>query len=95
MKLFDVQTCGEFLGISRQSVDRLISDKKLEAICIRSGRRKRILRVTDVSLKKFLGLKMSDPLVIEPALIHKPQRRERDENHRTDEKFSSVTEFTC
>jgi hypothetical protein len=44
------------LSTSRQSVDRLITDKRLDAIVICAGRRKRLVRISDVALKKFLGI---------------------------------------
>ena len=76
MRLFDIQSTAEFLGISRQTIDRLIQDHKLEGICIRAGKRKRVLRVTDAALKKFLGLKMSDQLIVEPAVVKKEKKEE-------------------
>jgi hypothetical protein len=77
MKLFDIETVASFLGVSRQSVGRLITDGALTAITIRSGKRKRILRVSDATLKKFLGLKPGDELALEPALVaEKKQARE-------------------
>jgi hypothetical protein len=68
VRLLDIHSTAAFLGTSRQSVNRLISDGKLEAICIRSGRRKKVLRVSDSSLKKFLNIPKSETLVIEPAV---------------------------
>jgi hypothetical protein len=52
VRLFDVQSTAA-LSISRQSVDRLITDKRLDAIVIRAGRRKRLVRISDVALKNF------------------------------------------
>jgi excisionase family DNA binding protein len=74
VKLLDVQIVAAFLGVSRQTVDRMISDGRLDAICIRSGRRKKILRIPDSSLKKFLHLPRGEALTIEPALIHETKK---------------------
>jgi hypothetical protein len=77
MKLFDVQSAAEILGISRQSVNRLIADGALHAVIIRAGRRKKVIRIPDTSLRKFLNLPRNE--VFEPAVIHE-KSKERNVN---------------
>ena len=75
MKLVDVQIAAAFLGVSRQTIGRMIEGGALMAVPIRTGRRKKVLRIPDYSLKKFLGIPEGKELVIEPALIHESTKR--------------------
>ena len=45
---------GELLGISRSSVLRMIDDGQLPAICLRSGRRKKVWRIRREVLEKWV-----------------------------------------
>lgn len=54
MKLLNIEEVAEALGVSRQTVARMIADASLPAICLRSGKRKRVLRVREEVLTKWL-----------------------------------------
>jgi excisionase family DNA binding protein len=54
MKLLTIVEVAEALGVSRATVGRMISDSSLPAICLRSGKRKRVLRVREEVLTKWL-----------------------------------------
>jgi excisionase family DNA binding protein len=52
--LLDPEQASELLGISRSSVVRLIVDGQLPAICLRSGRRKKVWRIRREVLEKWV-----------------------------------------
>ena len=79
MKLVDVQIAAAFLGVSRQTIGRMIEGGALTAVPIRTGKRKKVLPFQDYSLKKFLGIPEGKQLVIEPALIHQSPKRTEEE----------------
>lgn len=74
MKFLDVQSCADVLGVSRQTVTRMIDGGVLPAVPIRSGRRKTIQRIPDHALRKFLNLRPNEPL--EVAIIAKPKKKQ-------------------
>lgn len=45
MKLVDVQIVAAFLGVSRQTIGRMIEGGALTAVPIRTGKRKKVLRI--------------------------------------------------
>jgi excisionase family DNA binding protein len=85
MKLVDVQIAADFLGVSRQTIGRMIEGGALTAVPIRTGKRKKCLRIPDSSLKKFLGIPQGQLLIIEPALIHKSTKRTVSEQSEQEE----------
>ena len=82
MKLLDIQTTADCLGVSRQTINRMIESGALAAIPIRSGRRKTILRIPDHALRKFLNLKPSEAL--EPAIVAAPKKKPAQKDNRSD-----------
>src|SRR5690348_557730 len=52
--LLDPEQASELLGISRSSVIRMIVDGQLPAVCLRSGRRKKVWRVRREVLEKWV-----------------------------------------
>jgi excisionase family DNA binding protein len=52
--LLDPEQASELLGISRSSVIRLIVDGSLPAICLKSGRRKKVWRIRKEVLQKWV-----------------------------------------
>lgn len=50
----DPEQASELLGISRSTVIRLIVDGQLAAICLRSGRRKKVWRIRREVLEKWV-----------------------------------------
>ena len=52
--LLDPEQASEMLGISRSSVIRMIVDGQLPAICLRSGKRKRVWRIRREVLTKWV-----------------------------------------
>jgi excisionase family DNA binding protein len=57
MKLLSVEEVAEALGVSRQTVSRMIAEGSLPAICLRSGRRKKVLRIRPEALDRWLAAK--------------------------------------
>jgi excisionase family DNA binding protein len=53
-KLLTVEEVAASLFVSRATVNRMITDHQLPAVCLRSGRRKKILRVDEVDLQAFI-----------------------------------------
>jgi hypothetical protein len=76
MKLLSIEAVAEVLGMSRQSVQRMIDGGALQAICLRAGKRKRVLRIRDDVLKKFLNIGKSEPFEPEPALLISTKKRQ-------------------
>jgi excisionase family DNA binding protein len=54
MKLLTPESVAEQLAVSRSTVLRLIADKSLPAVCLRSGRRKKVWRVREEVLQKWV-----------------------------------------
>jgi excisionase family DNA binding protein len=59
-KLLCVAETAEALGVSRQTVNRLIIEGSLPAICLRSGRRKKTWRIRAELLDKWILQKERD-----------------------------------
>jgi excisionase family DNA binding protein len=57
VKLLSVEEVAEALGVSRQTVSRMITEGSLPAICLRSGRRKKVLRIRPEALERWLAAK--------------------------------------
>ena len=55
--LLTPEEAAKFLSMSRSSVLRLISDGNLPAVCLKSGRRKKTLRVRPEQLQRWLNVK--------------------------------------
>lgn len=53
-KLLTVNQVGEMLLLSRQSVQRMIDEKILPALCVRSGRRKKVWRIDEADLERWV-----------------------------------------
>lgn len=60
MKLLSIQETAERLGISRQTVMRLISEGALLAICLRSGRRKKLWKIRPEQLDRWIMQKEAE-----------------------------------
>ena len=54
MKLLTPETVAESLSVSRSTVLRMISDGSLPAVCLRSGKRKKVWRVRPEQLERWL-----------------------------------------
>jgi excisionase family DNA binding protein len=54
MKLLSVEEVAETLGVSRQTVSRMIAEGALPALCLRSGRRKKVWRVRAELLDRWI-----------------------------------------
>jgi len=54
MKLLSVEAVAEALDVSRQTVTRMIADGALPAICVRSGRRKKVWRIRAEQLERWV-----------------------------------------
>jgi excisionase family DNA binding protein len=57
MKLLTPEQIAETLSISRSSVRRLIIEGTLPAVCLRSGRRKKVYRVREEVLERWVAIK--------------------------------------
>jgi len=57
MKLLSVEAAAEVLDVSRQTVTRMIADGQLPAVCLRSGKRKKIWRIRSEQLERWLTQK--------------------------------------
>jgi excisionase family DNA binding protein len=53
-KLLTIEEVSAVLSVSRATVNRMIVDHQLPAVCLRSGRRKKILRVDETDLQAFI-----------------------------------------
>lgn len=60
MKLLTIEEVSAALWVSRATVGRMIADHQLAAVCLRTGRRKKILRVDEVDLQAFIETLKSD-----------------------------------
>jgi excisionase family DNA binding protein len=54
VRLLTPEAAAEQLAVSRSTVLRMISDGQLPAICLRSGRRKKVWRVREEVLQKWI-----------------------------------------
>ncbi len=54
MKLLTPKNVAESLNVSRSTVLRMISDGSLPAVCLRSGKRKKVWRVRPEILERWL-----------------------------------------
>src|SRR5262245_14996191 len=54
MKLLTPESVSEQLAVSRSTVLRMISDGALPAVCLRSGRRKKVWRVRQEQLERWV-----------------------------------------
>lgn len=54
MKLLSVEEAADTLGVSRQTVTRMIAEGSLPAILLRSGRRKKVWRLRPEVLEKWI-----------------------------------------
>lgn len=54
MKLLTPENVAESLNVSRSTVLRMIGDGSLPAVCLRSGKRKKVWRVRPEILEKWL-----------------------------------------
>jgi excisionase family DNA binding protein len=62
VKLLSVNEVAECLGISRWTVANMIAEGALPAICLRSGRRKKVWRVRPEQLEKWVVAKERETL---------------------------------
>ena len=65
--LLDPEQASELLGISRSSVVRLILDNALPAICLRSGKRKKVWRIRREVLEKWVIGKEREQVKRQPS----------------------------
>src|SRR5262245_11225332 len=54
MKLLTPESVAEQLAVSRSTVLRMIADGALPAVCLRSGRRKKVWRVREEQLERWV-----------------------------------------
>jgi excisionase family DNA binding protein len=54
MRLLTPETVAEQLSVSRSTVLRMIQDGALPAVCLRSGRRKKVWRVREEVLQRWV-----------------------------------------
>jgi excisionase family DNA binding protein len=54
VKLLTPEVVAEQLAVSRSTVLRMIADGALPAVCLRSGRRKKVWRVREEMLQKWI-----------------------------------------
>jgi excisionase family DNA binding protein len=54
MKLLTPEIVAKTLAVSRSTVLRMIADGALPAVCLRSGKRKKVWRVRDEVLQKWI-----------------------------------------
>jgi excisionase family DNA binding protein len=54
MKLLSVESVADSLGVSRQTIMRMILDNTLPAIVLRSGKRKKLWRIRAEQLEQWL-----------------------------------------
>jgi excisionase family DNA binding protein len=54
MKLLSLEAVAETLAVSRQTIQRMIDTGAFPAICVRSGRRKKLWRVRPEQLQQWL-----------------------------------------
>ena len=57
MKLLSVEAAAEVLGVSRQTVTRMIAAGQLPAVCLRAGRRKKVWRIREEQLERWVTAK--------------------------------------
>ena len=57
MKLLSIEQAADSLGVSRQTITRMIAEGALPAICLRSGRRKKVWRIRSEQLEKWITQK--------------------------------------
>jgi excisionase family DNA binding protein len=57
MKLLSIEAVAEVFGLSRQTVTRMVIEGSLPAICLRSGKRKKIWRIREEVLQRWLEQK--------------------------------------
>jgi excisionase family DNA binding protein len=60
VKLLTIEEVSAALSVSRATVNRMIADCQLPSVCLRTGKRKKILRVDEVDLQTFLETLKSD-----------------------------------
>ena len=61
MKLLNIEEVAEDLGVSRQTVARIIAEGSLPAICLRTGRRKKVWRIRPEVLERWLKERETSP----------------------------------
>jgi excisionase family DNA binding protein len=61
MKLLNIEEVAEDLGVSRQTVARMIAEGSLPAICLRSGRKKKVWRIRPEALERWLKERETPP----------------------------------
>ena len=54
MKLLSIEAAAEVLAVSRATVTRMITEGQLPAVCLRSGRRKKLWRIRQEQLDKWI-----------------------------------------
>jgi excisionase family DNA binding protein len=57
MKLLSIEAAAEVLDVSPRTIMRMIADHQLPAICLRSGKRKKIMRIRSEQLEKWVTQK--------------------------------------
>jgi excisionase family DNA binding protein len=57
MKLLSVEETAQALGMSRQSIVRMIGDAGLPMFCLRSGKRKKVWKIRSEALEKWVATK--------------------------------------
>lgn len=57
MKLLRPQAVAEILDVSRSSVIRMIASGDLPAVCLRAGKRKKVWRVREEQLQRWITTK--------------------------------------
>jgi excisionase family DNA binding protein len=73
MRFLTPELVAEQLAVSRSTVLRMIADGALPAVCLRSGRRKKIWRIREDQLNKWIlgrekqaGKNVKPPSITEP-----------------------------
>jgi len=54
MKLLSIEAAADLLGVSRQTVTRMIAEGQLLGVCLRAGRRKKLWRIRAEKLNEWI-----------------------------------------
>lgn len=54
MKLLNLNDSAKIMGVSRQTTMRMITEGVLPAICLRSGKRKKVWRIREEVLERWI-----------------------------------------
>jgi len=79
MKLLTPESAADALAISRSTVRRMIADGALPAICLRSGRRKKVRRIRQEVLEKWVLTKEKEVVAKRRAHARLPRESQNDQ----------------